>query len=115
MLEAYHERLAGVVIERMPYQEFIPRYDRPGTLFYLDPPYYGSEHYYGRSAFVRDDFERLADLLRSLTGRFILSINDHPEVRRIFRGFTFHAVPVTYTVHGKGGAARRQELIITGG
>lgn len=39
MLEAIHERLAGVVNERLPWQEFLRRYDRPGMLFYLDPPY----------------------------------------------------------------------------
>lgn len=39
LLEAVHERLAGVVIERLPYHQLLPRYDRPGTLFYLDPPY----------------------------------------------------------------------------
>ena len=41
ILEAVHDRLSGVVIERLPWDRFIPRYDRPGTLFYLDPPYYG--------------------------------------------------------------------------
>ncbi len=39
MLEAVHERLAPVTIERLPWADFVRRYDRPGTLFYLDPPY----------------------------------------------------------------------------
>ena len=39
MLEDLHTRLSGVVIECLPYSEFISRYDRPQTLFYLDPPY----------------------------------------------------------------------------
>jgi hypothetical protein len=47
LLEAAHERLTGVVIEHLPWSDFITRYDRPGTLFYLDPPYYGSEGDYG--------------------------------------------------------------------
>jgi hypothetical protein len=40
LLEEVHERLAGVVIERLPYGELIRRYDRPETLFYLYPPYW---------------------------------------------------------------------------
>ncbi|MFL9829182.1 DNA adenine methylase, partial [Rhodoplanes sp. SY1] len=38
-----HERLAGVTIESLPWAEFLRRYDSPKTLFYLDPPYFGSE------------------------------------------------------------------------
>ena len=115
-LEAYHLRLAGVTIERLPYGEFLPRYDREGTLFYLDPPYFGSEHFYGRDLFGRDDFERLAGLLSNLKGRFVMSLNDHPDVRRIFGRFKLQSVPVNYTVAGgKHGRKPRRELIITDG
>lgn len=111
LLEQVHERLAGVTIERLPYAEFIPRYDRPGTLFYVDPPYLGSEHFYGPDMFGRPDFERLAHMLAQLRGRFILSINDDPAARAIFAPFAIEAVPVTYGV--SGGAVRRTELIIS--
>ena len=88
LLEAAHERLTGVVIEHLPWSDFITRYDRPGTLFYLDPPYYGCEKDYGATLFDRAQFTAMAAQLRTLKGRFILSLNDHPEVRRIFEGFT---------------------------
>lgn len=110
-LEALHERLAGVIIERLPYGEFIRRYDRAGTLFYLDPPYFGSEDDYGKEVFSREDFARLADQLAALAGRFILSINDTPEVRAIFAGFAMEEVETTYTVSTR--AQRAGELIIT--
>lgn len=112
MLEAVHERLAGVVIECLPYAEFIERYDRPGALFYLDPPYYGSEEDYGKDLFSRLDFERLAAILRTLKGRFILSLNDCPAVRRIFAGFKIEAVQTTYTLAGGKSAKRVGEVII---
>jgi DNA adenine methylase len=114
-LEELHERLAGVVIERMDFERFLNVYDRQHTLFYLDPPYFGSERYYGRDLFGRDDFNRLAAALRRLQGRFLLSINDRPEVREIFSGFEIEAVPTTYTVHGKGRAKVVGELLIQGG
>jgi DNA adenine methylase len=114
MLEDVHSRLAGVVIEALPWQAFLERYDRPSTLFYLDPPYYGSEGDYG-PLFDRSQFEQLAESLRRREGRFILSINDHPEVRRIFDGFTMEAVQTTYSVGGRGKFKEAGELIISGG
>jgi DNA adenine methylase len=54
ILTALNGRLAGVVIENLPYGEFIARYDRPETLFYLDPPYFGTEDFYGADAFSRN-------------------------------------------------------------
>ena len=42
-LEDLHERLAGVVIEQLDFEDFIKRYDREYSLFYIDPPYYGTE------------------------------------------------------------------------
>jgi len=115
MLEDLHTRLAGVVIECLPYADFIRRYDRPETLFYLDPPYWGCEGDYGRAMFEHADFERLAGLLSGLQGRFILSLNDVPEVRDIFAAFHIQAVTTSYSVSrdpdGRGAAG---EVIIMG-
>jgi DNA adenine methylase len=105
LLEAVHERLASVTIECLPWSEFITRYDRPDTLFYLDPPYWGSEDDYGRGLRKRSDFGRLAEQLRGIEGRFLLSLNDVPEIRRIFGGFWMEQVATSYTVGIKGGEA----------
>ena len=114
MLEALHERLAGVVIECLPYHDFIARYDRKGTLFYLDPPYWGGENDYGRGMFDRTDFERLAGMLRDLSGRFLLSLNDVSEIREIFAGFDIEEVETTYSVARKSSSRGKVgELIIS--
>jgi DNA adenine methylase len=115
ILEDIHERLAGVVIEQLRWQDFLTRYDRPGTLFYLDPPYWGSEGDYGRDMFGRDEFTEMAARLRHLKGQFILSINDLPEVREVFAGFTLQDVQLTYTVAGGRNAVPARELVITPG
>lgn len=113
MLEDVHERLAGVVIERLPYADCIAKYDsRPGTLFYCDPPYWGCTDDYGKNVFSEADFERLRGLLEAIQGRFILSINDTPEIRTIFAGFEIEEVRLNYTV-GVGVTPAR-ELIISG-
>jgi DNA adenine methylase len=113
ILEAAHERLSSVVIERLPWSDFLTRYDRPGTLFYLDPPYLGCEGDYGRDLFDRGQFDAVAEQLRGIKGRFILSLNDHPEVRRIFDGFAIEAVPVRYTVGGMAQSQVVGEVIIS--
>jgi DNA adenine methylase len=113
LLEALHERLSGVVIECLPWDAFITRYDRPGTLFYLDPPYYGCETDYGTDLFSRDQFERMADLLDGINGSFVLSLNATPETRTIFARFDQQEVNVTYTVGGGNKTQNTSELIIS--
>lgn len=114
MLADVHERLARVVIEQLSYAEFIPRYDRPETLFYLDPPYWGCEDDYGAGVFGRDDFARMADLLAQIRGKFVLSINDTPGAREVFGRFDIQRVETTYTISDRG-AQKAGELIISGG
>ncbi|MCX5495794.1 DNA adenine methylase [Kaistia dalseonensis] len=114
-LAAAHERLAGVWLECLPWQDFLDRWDRPGALFYLDPPYAGTEHYYGRGLFERSDYLRMAERLADLKGRFILSVNDHPDTRAAFADFAIETVDVTYSVSGYAGQKKGQgELIISG-
>jgi DNA adenine methylase len=112
VLADVHERLAGVTIECLDWSVFIDRYDRPETLFYLDPPYWGSEDDYGRDLFGRDQFERLASKLRALKGKFILSINDRSETRAVFDGFSAVEADLRYSVSGGKGVAAK-ELIVS--
>lgn len=112
-LKAVHRRLAGVWIDCLPFEEFIRRYDRPGTLFYCDPPYWGTEDYYGADLFPKASFELLAQTLRGLKGRFILSLNDVPEVRALFAWADIASVELTYTAGGGGAARPAREVIIT--
>ncbi|MEQ8747362.1 DNA adenine methylase [Pyruvatibacter sp.] len=113
VLDELHTRLSGVVIECLPWDAFIDRYDRPGALFYLDPPYWGAEGDYGK-VFARDDFKRLAAKLAGLKGRFILSINDTPDTRAVFKAFKQEKVRVARTV-GTSPKARKPvgELIVS--
>ena len=112
LIRAAHRRLRRVQIERLDWHEFIRRYDRDFTLFYIDPPYWGHETDYGKGLFAREDFARMADLLRGLKGHFILSLNDRPEVRETFAGLKFEAVATHHFV-----AAKRPvgELLISNG
>ncbi len=109
-----HWRLAQVTIENLPYREILERYDRSHTFFYLDPPYYGIKGY--RLNFEPKDFEDLAQELARIRGRFLMSLNDHPEVRKLFNAFKICPVALKYSCMGAKNAGRaknRGELLIS--
>jgi len=95
VIEQAHQRLQRVQIESLPYEEVLERYDRPTTVFYLDPPYWGVNLY--KFNFTPEDFEVLAARLARLKGKFILSLNDRQEVREAFSTFNITRCKVTYT------------------
>lgn len=80
-LSAANIRFAGVYIEHLAWDACVARYDRPHTLVYLDPPYWETEGYGFDFSFAR--YERMANLARTIKGTMIVSINDHPEIRRV--------------------------------
>ena len=82
-------------------------------LFYLDPSYWGNESDYGPGVFSRADFAALAEALKALQGRFILSLNDRPEVRETFKAFTVESLDCSYSLAGGKGKAVK-EVIVTG-
>lgn len=109
LLANTHKRLARVQIECLPYQDILRRYDRPTTLFYLDPPYFDRKLY--RFNFSENDFEDLAQRLGKLEGKFILSLNDVPEVREIFAKFKMREIDLPYTAQREAGKRFRELLI----
>src|SRR5580698_1843011 len=110
IIEKTHKRLARVQIESLPYEQVLEKYDRPTTFFYLDPPYWGPKLY--KFNFADSDFVRLAERLAKLQGKFILSLNDRPEVRETFKNFKIEREEISYTAQAKPGK-RYGELLIT--
>lgn len=110
-LSMAHIRLAKTFIECLPYHEIIKRYDRKHTFFYLDPPYWNSENDYGKGIFDKFDFQNLADILKNVQGKFILSLNDVPEIRNIFSNFKIEEVNVRYTCSKIKNIAANEVLI----
>lgn len=109
-LSAAHLRLSRTYIEHLAWDECIRRYDRPHSLFYCDPPYWGTEGY--GVGFGLEQYDRMADLARTIRGRMIISVNDIPEMRKAFAGLKMETLGITYTVGGAGKGAQRQELVI---
>lgn len=89
--------------------ECFARYDRPDALFFLDPPYWQTEGY--TTPFGREEYGALAEAMRTMKGRAILTINDHPAMRAAFRGFRLERVGIKYTIGGADKAKAAGELI----
>lgn len=111
-LSAAHLRLHQVIIEHLRWQDCMERYDRPHTLLFCDPPYWRTEGY--GVAFPWAEYEALEALGRKCAGKVVITLNDHQDIRQLFRGWNMQSVPITYTMGNHSGAgARRHELIIT--
>lgn len=109
-LSAAHIRLANVIVEHGPWRDVVQRYDRPHTLHYLDPPYWQTEGY--GVDFPFGEYEAIADFMRSCAGKVVLSINDHPDIRRVFDGFNIIPLQIRYTVGKEGRGNPAGELIV---
>lgn len=75
-LDAFAERLRGVVIENLDACDVMKAHDGPETLHYVDPPYPHEtrgrrDRYFHEMTTV--DHERLIDTLKSLKGKIVVS------------------------------------------
>lgn len=77
-----------------------------------DPPYFGCEGDYGKEIFCREDFCRLRQILGEIKGKFILSLNDRPEVRELYRDFRIMKVKTSYSASSTGAKTGISEVLI---
>ncbi|MCW8199312.1 DNA adenine methylase [Verminephrobacter aporrectodeae subsp. tuberculatae] len=105
-LSAVHLRLHQVTIERGGWNECVRRYDRPHTLFYMDPPYWGAEGY--GVDFGLEQYTAMASALRTMKGKALVSVNDIPEMREAFAGFPMKELSITYFL-GRGSLKSKSE------
>ncbi len=96
-LSAAHLRLSRTYIEHLDWKACMQKYDRPGTLFYADPPYWQTTGY--GVPFGFEEYVALAECMRICQGKVILSINDHPDIRDVFAGFRIEQVAIQYSVN----------------
>ncbi len=112
-LELAWQRLAHAQIESKDFRDIIPRYDRPHTLFFLDPPYWKIPGY--KHDFTEQDFFDLKTALDNIKGKFLMTLNDTPEVREIFGKFKIETTELKYSIGTtkKSRKKTRTELLIS--
>ncbi|STZ75319.1 DNA adenine methylase [Bergeriella denitrificans] len=109
-LKAAQHRLGGVIIENEPWDKCFKRYDREHTFFYLDPPYWQTAGY--DRAFNWAQYELLAKLMKESKGKAMLSINDHPDIRDLFKDFRTERLELAYSVSRDKTQKTSGELVI---
>jgi DNA adenine methylase len=111
-----HQRLAPVVVERLPALEFMARYDAPGVFFYLDPPYLPptrtAKKVYKHEMTYEQHVE-LLDFLPSLQARVMLSAYRHPEyeTRLLPRGWRCEEIVVRDCASSARSKKRKIEVL----
>ncbi|MBS4039953.1 MAG: DNA adenine methylase [Flavobacteriales bacterium] len=106
------DRLRNTYIENLDFSEIIKRYDRLHTLHFCDPPYFKTEGY--GVEFGKKEHLNLRDILTNIEGKFILTINDHEEVREWYTGYYITETEVRYSVSKESKArCMYKELIIS--
>lgn len=111
-----HERLKNVFIENANWEYMIDKYSRKDGqgLFFLDPPYLDtSEDDYGNTWTI-NTYRKLNDKLHNIKDKFILTCNDKPELRELFKDFYILDNEVHYSISGSSDACKKYgELIVT--
>lgn len=111
-LKVLRDRLKNTYVENKDVLDIIKRYDRENTFFFCDPPYYKTTGYLEK--FKEEDHINLRDVLSNISGKFLLTINDHEEIRELYKKFNIKETVVNYSVSRQSEARKRYgELIIT--
>lgn len=110
-LPIYKSLLKHATITNKDYKLILQKYDSPTTFFYLDPPYENSS-----KAFYHDtdmNYEEMRDILLQLKGYFLMSINDSPYIRKVFKDFKIKKINVfTRWSSNEKTEKKRKELLI---
>jgi DNA adenine methylase len=78
-----NHRLDKVIVENLDWQKCLDLYDRKETFFFCDPPYTSCDS--GMySAWTTSDVQRFRKRLDQLKGSWLVTLNDAPDIRKIF-------------------------------
>lgn len=109
-LSQAHLRLSRCYIEHLDWLRCIEKYDRPKTLFFCDPPYWQTEGY--GVDFGIEQYLSLARIMKTSQGRILVTINDHPDMEKVFDGFRTKLVGINYTVGGADKKKNSTEMLV---
>ena len=114
LLRALNKRMDRVSVENLSYERMFENYDAPTTFFFIDPPYLDAkpQTYRGWSA---DELREFAARVKKLRGSWIVTLDDSPLNRELFKGYPFIATTSRNGCHNQKNAHNQKmfgELII---
>lgn len=115
-LKPIHERLQTVIIENLNWEVCVDRYDRKGTVMYLDPPYPGNKVNYANNMREWEEHLQLAERLSKTTCSWILSTYDTAEMHELFSDYTITKIRSSSGMNTKKRGSTRvqnQEILVT--
>jgi DNA adenine methylase len=112
-------KLSKASITNEDYKTSIKKHDGKDVLFYIDPPYVGAnknkECLY-KKGYCDVEPSEVASVVKGIKGKAIVSYDDHPEVRKAFKGFKMSKIELPYSFarnKQKEVKGKTKELLIT--
>jgi DNA adenine methylase len=105
-IRAIHDRLKTVEIDHLDFRRCIKNRDAATTFLFVDPPYPETEQYRAGD-FTLEDHRDLAQILRDANSKWLMTVGDHPEIRKLYADFDqsriTSAMAVEKVIGGKRG------------
>jgi DNA adenine methylase len=91
-LKDYKEKLKDTILLNEDYKKVIKKYDNEKAFIFLDPPYEKSDKRSYENPII--DYEEMAKILKNIKGKFLLTLNDSPYIRQVFKDFNIRGLTV---------------------
>lgn len=116
--DLYKDRLEGVLLRNEDYEKVMKDFDSKDTLFFCDPPYEGGTNELYKVDF---DFDRFAKVCHAMKGKVVITLNDSPRIRELFKDWNIAGIQIGKATSDKHtdnqeqtiGIRTRKEVIIT--
>lgn len=113
-LAHYKDKLKGAIITNDDYETIVKKYDSIYTFFFIDPPYENTSNTFGYAESEDFSFDRLLTVLKSIKGKFLMTINNSARIKKLFKDFYIKTLSVPSTqVFNAAKNEIRKELLIT--
>jgi len=106
----YHDRLQNTKLLNIDFEIVINKYDSPTSFFFLDPPYESEKQKDYKDYVTPLD---VYNAVKNIKGYFLLTYNDSPTIREIFKNYYIKKHKVIYNPTQHIASRYKSELIIT--